>query len=1017
VVDSLPVEDASPQKRRSTRIVQAVPITVAGVDALGQPFKERTTTVMVNCHGCKYQSKHYVPKNSTIKLEIPRTDASQPPRLLQGRVVWVQRPRAVRELFQIGLEFEVAGNVWGIAFPPEDWFPLPGEAASAPVASAPAMSPSEFAIELDKISPAAEPPAPSYSAEQTASPAAPAPGNKLHVMPPPPATSAPPPTQAPPASTSASPQETQLATAKQMARMVEDAKATLDKSLRRDAQSAINDEMTIVRQQLDVQLHDAVEHAIKVSMDRVSESAVKKVVQQAADRTNAIVEDARKATEVSAENLDAKVRQAVEQAVNSAAEQAAQQAAQQAATHNLKNAVEEAVERVISQREASNPSLAILSSPEAAQQQLDQWKKSLEESAHGVRSQTIEAAQADAAAAKQRWNEEFEAALSGATQTVGQKIHEATQASLEQAERDLGDRQNQVRASLDQSIAGAQESIAQAEREFAERQSGVRASLDEAVRSAQSRIADVERQAMERQAGLGASLDQTVAGAEQRLAQAERDVVERQSSVRESLDEAISAAQATIESLGSGLEQERGKTEAAKADLHNAAQATIEQTRRNLEDVAAAQHQEAVRRADLAIAERARQIEPVLQVSAQQVLDRLTSELDQKLAPKIDEAQRAASTLGQAGQEAAQLQTALRQQVDQAAEQAAQMEAMVRENARKVADDAARVQSATRDQVQRESQQTVEESLDRLRQETAKVPAEFEQNVRATLTKIEEEFEQKSVGAQHETYEALSKAADWYQKKAHTTMQSSLEKAVEQSTSSLRSRAAEISSLVASELDHYRRSYVEHSQAEIEEAAKDIVSRERMKLGENAEMAHAGFVDRVQGVANTSLKQFEEASSIALAKARADMDANRDGSLSEFQKTLEKTMLQNVEQAQVHFQSQIGPVIEALEANRQRQHQEWMSQLKKSTEESIEQYKTRLENASNSWLLASATTLGQHSQAVLDTLAKAAEKRMRESVAGVLAGMGDTLKDRLMGISSGIAAETDEEEDLPPSRK
>jgi len=32
--------------------------------------------------------------------------------------------------------------------------------------------------------------------------------------------------------------------------------------------------------------------------------------------------------------------------------------------------------------------------------------------------------------------------------------------------------------------------------------------------------------------------------------------------------------------------------------------------------------------------------------------------------------------------------------------------------------------------------------------------------------------------------------------------------------------------------------------------------------------------------------------------------------------------------------------------------------------------------------------------------------------------MGDTLKDRLMGISSGIAAETDEEEDdLGPPRK
>ena len=136
MVDSLPVDDASTQKRRSTRIVQAVPITVSGVDALGQPFKERTTTVMVNCHGCKYQSKHYVPKNSTIKIEIPHPDPSLPARTASGRVIWVQRPRAVRELFQIGLEFDVAGNIWGIAFPPEDWFAYPGD--EPPVASAPA---------------------------------------------------------------------------------------------------------------------------------------------------------------------------------------------------------------------------------------------------------------------------------------------------------------------------------------------------------------------------------------------------------------------------------------------------------------------------------------------------------------------------------------------------------------------------------------------------------------------------------------------------------------------------------------------------------------------------------------------------------------------------------------------------------------------------------------------------------------------------------------------------------------
>ena len=67
--------------------------------------------------------------------------------------------------------------------------------------------------------------------------------------------------------------------------MMAEAKDHLDKTLRKGAEVAITEEMTVVRQQLDAHLHDAVEKAIKVSMDRVSESAVKRVVQQAADRT------------------------------------------------------------------------------------------------------------------------------------------------------------------------------------------------------------------------------------------------------------------------------------------------------------------------------------------------------------------------------------------------------------------------------------------------------------------------------------------------------------------------------------------------------------------------------------------------------------------------------------------------------------------------------------------------------------------------------------------------------------
>jgi hypothetical protein len=113
------------RKRRSTRIVQAVPLSVTGVDALGRPFVERTSSLIINCHGCRYQSKHYVLKNMWVTMEIPHPESAQPPRTVRGRVAWIQRPRTVRQLFQVALELEVSGNVWGIAFPPEDWSAFP----------------------------------------------------------------------------------------------------------------------------------------------------------------------------------------------------------------------------------------------------------------------------------------------------------------------------------------------------------------------------------------------------------------------------------------------------------------------------------------------------------------------------------------------------------------------------------------------------------------------------------------------------------------------------------------------------------------------------------------------------------------------------------------------------------------------------------------------------------------------------------------------------------------------------
>lgn len=896
MVESLASNDPGTQKRRSTRIVQAMPITVTGVDALGQPFKERTTTVMVNCHGCKYQSKHYVPKNMIVTLEIPRPEPAFPARSVSGRVVWVQRPRTVRELFQIGLEFEIAGNVWGIAFPPEDWFPCPDDVSAArPAKHADAGE----AANPEFLEESAAQEASSHERSSSES--------GIHVVSPP------------------LQQEGQLAMARQLAKMVAEAKELLDKSTRKGAHAAINDEMTVVRQQLDAQLHDAVEKAIKVSMDRVSESAVKKVVQQAADRTAALIDEARRAGESGAERLDAKVRDAVQEAIGSAVEQAAQKAAEQTAAQNWKQTVEEAVDRALSQKEVSTPSLEILSSPEAAQKHLEQWKSGLEDAARGVRRQTIEQSQTDAAAARQHWQEEFQSAVDGASRKIGDTLSEVSRAAL---------------------------------------------------------------------------------------AQAEQDMSARSLSLRSSLDEAIASAQDRIQSLGSGLEQERARTEETRNELQQAARETLDATRHRLDEMLAGQYQEIGRKADDAIAERANQLQPILENSAQKVLDHFSGELDEKLGAKLEQARKAAADLAEIEQQTAAARSGILSQLEQASATASHLGDSIRQQVREAANEAAKLQGAAVQQVQRASQEAVQSSLDRMKQEIAKYPTDFQESCREAISKVEQELDQKSTEAQHETYEALQKAADWYQKKAQTTMQSALEKAVEHSSATLRDRAAEISSLVAAELDHYRRSYVDHSRAQIEEAAAEVMDREHGRLGKAAELAGANFAQRVQQTTGESLVRFEQASRQALEKARSDMEFDREGSLAAFQQMLERKMQDGIEQASLQLQSQLGPLVEAWEEQRKAERREWAEQMKKSAEESVEQYKARLENASNSWLLASATTLGQHSQAVLDTLAKSAEKRMRETCSQVLAGMGDTLKQRLLGMSDELGGD---EEDDPPS--
>ena len=91
-------------------------MVVRGVNLFGQPFEERTTTLAVNLHGCRYPSRHHLPKNSWVTIEGSRGTERHN---VRARVAWTQEPVSVREYFQIAVEFESPCNIWVESLPAE----------------------------------------------------------------------------------------------------------------------------------------------------------------------------------------------------------------------------------------------------------------------------------------------------------------------------------------------------------------------------------------------------------------------------------------------------------------------------------------------------------------------------------------------------------------------------------------------------------------------------------------------------------------------------------------------------------------------------------------------------------------------------------------------------------------------------------------------------------------------------------------------------------------------------------
>ncbi|MGH9743798.1 MAG: hypothetical protein ACRD51_15750, partial [Candidatus Acidiferrum sp.] len=383
---------------------------------------------------------------------------------VRGRVAWIQRPRTVRQLFQVALELEAPGNTWGIAFPPPDWF-APEQTSQDPHAHEAAQEtprrisePAEIHLPLTELEPAA-PPA----------------QDNLRIFP------------APASTTDAS-----LQLARHMSRLVADAKQQIQAAAREAAVQAVAAErrvsmeewerkFSVAREQLAQQVSGAVENIQHESetRSRAAHAAAGEALQRELPRWIApqLEELTRTLTQQISDRGAAERKEQTQQLASIVESLQAVQRETEASASRLRTQADQAEAQIANRAMESKRETG-----DATRQQevaASAHREALNAAAQELQQQVAAAIAVGQASFQSRLAGEVEAA-----QARWQSALEATlTATQEKAAGDLGERargvSSQMQEEADRRTAAARESLSASAAEAEQRASTLRETLEE----------------------------------------------------------------------------------------------------------------------------------------------------------------------------------------------------------------------------------------------------------------------------------------------------------------------------------------------------------------------------------------------------------------------------------------------------------------------------------------------------------------------------------------------------------
>jgi hypothetical protein len=905
------------RKRRSTRIVQAVPLAVTGVDAIGRPFTENTSTLIINCHGCRYQSKHYVLKNMWVKLEIPHPDAGQPPRVVRGRVAWIQRPRTVRQLFQVALELETPGNIWGIAFPPEDWFAFSDvEAQQHNVGAASELQANEIEQEV---------PAHTEYESQAAHV-----NDNLRAFP------------SPVSTTDAS-----LQLARQLARLVADAKQQIQAAAREAASHAVAQEASQliekIKQETLKHAQDAGAAAAESARNELANWLTPQLEQTRSELSSQLEREGQLQREQHGEQLKNSgeilvtlFKEAEEVATRLKSQAAEVEARLQAEAETVGRAQQEAAQL----REETSVNLAIQAEETEAHimERADAAARTMEEAAR-VREEALVRLKAQAA----NTESQIMAAAARAAEESERLRQETLQLHSQTLRLAAEEVQQQVALNLSTARLDADAHIA---REMEMAKALWQATLETSLHTAQTRVVgDVEQRLL----GLRESLQETAQRLEFGVARANESAT-------------------TVENFSNRL-----------GVLHEQALVGFHT---QLDDVLSLHRNELHRRSESLFED----VTSRLRTAFEEASNRAAGEFDQRISGMVTpHVQSAEESIHRMAGGRALLDAAISMQQDRI----------------RTAADEAFAESLSRF---KDNLGGAEQLLDETaRSVTSRNIAEMEEKLSdikhqaiQDVFKSAEWYEKKAqTHIQNVTEKAVEQAGSQLRDKA-----GELSSAF---TSELDNSSRNFVGHTQSQMEDTVRDAFERARTLFAEASDTTAAAFTDELQRTGRHELQGFGEEL----HIAVEQARAELDAAQKELSQKVTAEQAEFLRRFQEAMDKALESSVQNANEKVEASFSPLIDSWKMMTDRHQSDLRNVYAKISDQATEQHRSRLENVSNQWMLATVTALDHQSREIVADISANAEEKLRETCTQVFESIGETLQERLQQIARNLTFPTD----------